>query len=321
MTTPTQAAGILADARPDELEPPEQDIRDRIYHAALTTAAKPTAQRRPYRRRVVVSAAGAGTVAAILVLALTVQALRSGAPTQPHSIRPVQSDSSARAVLLAAAASAAGQTFDTGTSKYWHSVTQVFDVGAGGYPTSTLDRDDWVARSPNDPSWFILGDSPLAKAGSGLTDPYHTRFDVLNRFLTYAELQRLPTDPGELEGYLLAIPLPPIPVSDRLFGACLRLAEIPAKPAVRAAAFRLLSGLPGLTALGRVRDPLGRIGVGVGNPGSGDPGQELIIDPSTGALLAFEDVVSVHGHVTVTYYEALVESGWTNKVQPPSGAS
>jgi hypothetical protein len=326
MTTPTHALDILADARPDELEAPEQYIRDRIYHAALSTPAMPAAHRRPYRRLVVVSAVGAGTVAAILVVALAVQPLRTGAPTQPHASRPVQSDSSARAVLLAAAASAAGQTRDTATGRYWHSLTQVFDAGTSGYPNSTLGLDDWVALSPNDPSWFILGSSPLAQAGSGLNDPYHTRFDVLDRFLTFAELQQLPTDPGGLEAYLLAIPphhpnLPVVPVSERLFTACLELAEVPAKPAVRAAAFRLLSGLPDLTALGRVRDPLGRTGVGIGNSRFGNPGQELIIDPVTGSLLAFEDLSSVDGHVMVTHYEALVESGWTSNVQPSSGES
>jgi hypothetical protein len=326
MTTPTQALDILADARPDELAAPDQYIRNRIYQAAISTPGMPAAHRSAFRRRVVVSAVGAGTVAAILLVALAVQPHRTDAPTQPHVARPVQSDSSARAVLLAAAASAGGQTSDTGTGRYWHSVTQVFDAGTNGYPSSTLGLDDWVARSPNDPSWFILGSSPLAQAGSGLNDPYDTRFDVLDRFLTFAELQQLPTDPGGLEAYLLAIPphhlnLPVVPVSERLFTACLELAEVPAKPAVRAAAFRLLSGLPDLTALGPVPDPLGRIGVGIGNSRFGNPGQELIIDPVTGSLLAFEDVSSVDGHVMVTHYEALLESGWTNNVQPPSGAS
>ena len=269
---------------------------------------------------------GAATVAAILLVALAVQPQGTAAPTRPHVARPVQSDSSARAVLLAAAASAAGETSDTGTGRYWFSVTQVFDAGTNGYPSSTLGLDDWVARSPNDPSWFILGKSPLAQAGSGSSDPYHTRFDVLDRFLTFAELQQLPTDPAGLEAYLLAIPpdhpdLPEVPVSERLFTACLELAEAPAEPVVRAAAFRLLSELPDLTALGRVHDPLGRIGVGVANSRPGNPGQELIIDPVSGSLLAFEDVSSVDGHVVVTHYEALLEFGWTNIVQPPSGAS
>jgi hypothetical protein len=47
----------------------------------------------------------------------------------------------------------------------------------------------------------------------------------------------------------------------------------------------------------------------------------LVLDPATGSLLVFEDLSRVDGHVTVTYYEALVDSGWTNNVQPPSGAS
>ena len=326
MTTPTQALNVLAAARPDELAAPEQYIRDRIYQAAISTKEMPPAHRSPFRRLAVVSAVGAATVAAILLVALAVQPQGTAAPTRPHVARPVQSDSSARAVLLAAAASAAGETSDTGTGRYWFSVTQVFDAGTNGYPSSTLGLDDWVARSPNDPSWFILGKSPLAQAGLGSSDPYHTRFDVLDRFLTFAELQQLPTDPAGLEAYLLAIPpdhpdLPEVPVSERLFTACLELAEAPAEPVVRAAAFRLLSELPDLTALGRVHDPLGRIGVGVANSRPGNPGQELIIDPVSGSLLAFEDVSSVDGHVVVTHYEALLESGWTNIVQPPSGAS
>ncbi len=326
MTTPTQALNVLAAARPDELAAPEQYIRDRIYQAAISTKEMPPAHRSPFRRLAVVSAVGAATVAAILLVALAVQPQGTAAPTRPHVARPVQSDSSARAVLLAAAASAAGETSDTGTGRYWFSVTQVFDAGTNGYPSSTLGLDDWVARSPNDPSWFILGKSPLAQAGSGSSDPYHTRFDVLDRFLTFAELQQLPTDPAGLEAYLLAIPpdhpdLPEVPVSERLFTACLELAEAPAEPVVRAAAFRLLSELPDLTALGRVHDPLGRIGVGVANSRPGNPGQELIIDPVSGSLLAFEDVSSVDGHVVVTHYEALLEFGWTNIVQPPSGAS
>ncbi|MGD0193836.1 MAG: CU044_5270 family protein [Candidatus Dormibacteria bacterium] len=326
MTTPTQALDVLAAARPDELAAPEQYIRNRIYQAAISTPEIPAAHPSPFRRRVVLSAVGAGAVAAILLVALAVQPHRTAAPAQPHVPRPVQSDSSARAVLLAAAASASVQTSDTGTGRYWFSVTQVFDAGTNGYPSSTLGLDDWIARSPNDPSWFILGKSPLAQAGSGSSDPYHTRFDVLDRFLTFAELQQLPNDPAGLEAYLLAIPpdhpnLPQVPVSERLFTACLELAEVPAQPAVRAAALRLLSGLPDLTALGRVPDPLGRIGVGISNASFGNPGQELIIDPVTGSLLGFEDVSSVDGHVVVTHYEALLESGWTNTVQPPSGAS
>jgi hypothetical protein len=325
MTTQTRALDILADARPDELEAPEQHIRDRIYQAALSSPAMPAAHRQRYRRRVVVSAVGAGTVAAILAVALAVQPLRTGAPTHPHESRPVQSDSSARAALLAAAI-AVGRTRDSATGRYWHSSTQVFDAASNGYPSTILGLDDWVARTPTDPSWFIIGMSPLVQAGSALNDPIHTRFDVLDRFLTFAELQQLPTDPGGLEAYLLAIPphhpnLPEVPVSERLFTACLQLAEVPANPAVRATAFRLLSGLPDLTALGRVRDPLGRTGVGIGNSRFGNPGQELIIDPVTGSLLAFEDLSRVDGHIMVSHAEVLVEHGWTNSVQPPSGAS
>jgi len=185
--------------------------------------------------------------------------------------------------------------------------------------------DVWVARSPDDQSWWTLpirGKAELTPAGLGLSDPYHTRFDVLyDRFLTFAELQQLPTDPAALEAYILAIPphhpdLPVVPVSDRLFDACIALAETPAPPDVRAAAFRLLAGLPDLTALGQVTDALGRPGVGVSN--SDFDGEEMIIDPSTGTLLALENFANVGGKMEMTDYQATVVAAWTDTVQPPA---
>ncbi|MFF8025804.1 CU044_5270 family protein [Streptomyces sp. NPDC007896] len=74
------------------------------------------------------------------------------------------------------------------------------------------------------------------------------------------------------------------------------LITMPVKPAVRAAAYRVIADLPGVRGLGRVTDPLGREGVGVAFPGTartplGSVQQRLVVDPSTGAMLCEQSVL------------------------------
>jgi hypothetical protein len=69
------------------------------------------------------------------------------------------------------------------------------------------------------------------------------------------------------------------------------LITMPVKPAVRAAAYRVMAEMPGVRGLGRVTDPLGREGVGFTFPGTpqtplGSVEQRLVVDPSTGAMLS-----------------------------------
>ena len=69
----------------------------------------------------------------------------------------------------------------------------------------------------------------------------------------------------------------------------------PLRPAARAATFEAIAQLPGLRYLGRVRDPLGRPGIGVAErtsrvgriqfPRTRDYEFELIFDPATGVVL------------------------------------
>ncbi|MFE5136927.1 CU044_5270 family protein [Streptomyces fagopyri] len=69
------------------------------------------------------------------------------------------------------------------------------------------------------------------------------------------------------------------------------LITMPVKPGVRAAAYRVMAGLPGVRVVGHVTDPLGRTGVGVEFPQSygtplGTTRERLVVDPSTGAMLS-----------------------------------
>ncbi|MET8865523.1 CU044_5270 family protein [Nonomuraea sp. NPDC004580] len=88
------------------------------------------------------------------------------------------------------------------------------------------------------------------------------------------------------------------------------LAEAPAPPAVRAAAFRMLATLPGVRIEGRTTDPLGRTGVVVSLPLEttiplglstaprqlGTYRRQWIINPDNGTLLAMRDLVATPPH-------------------------
>ncbi|MFJ2394646.1 CU044_5270 family protein [Streptomyces sp. NPDC087843] len=121
------------------------------------------------------------------------------------------------------------------------------------------------------------------------------------RNVSYQDLGELPSKSGELLHYL-----------ERLHAAdsgaetagrtawILRqtadLITMPVKPAVRAAAYRVMADLPGVRLRGRVSDPLGREGVGVVFPGTdrtplGITEQRLVVDPATGAMLSEQQVL------------------------------
>ncbi len=335
MTTPTDAVTLLETARPADLDAADPDVRERVYRAAIARPSTVTPDRQSHGRRLVIPVVGAGALAIAVVVALGVQLVRPGTtpahPTAPastgpaHSSPPGASTGSASAVLLAAA-DAVEKSPNPTVGRYWNTNTLIFQLGNSRSPSSTVFVDHWIARSPNEQSWLSMGiaggPGHLQAAGSAADDPLDALFDVEDRFLTYAQLQQVPSNPEALRAYVLAIPqdhpnLPPEPVSDRLFGACSALAQTPVSPAVRAASFRLLAGLPNLTAVGEVTDPLGRLGVAVVATFTGGTAVELIIDPTTGAMLSLENVSGTGGDATVSYSETLVSEEWTNVVTAP----
>lgn len=96
-------------------------------------------------------------------------------------------------------------------------------------------------------------------------------------------------------------------------------------PAVRAAAFKVLAGLPGMRMRPGVTDPEGQTGTAVWQDswiGFGLPYETTydIIDPATGNVLAGDTVAQtpVAGAApgTVLDYSATTNAYWTN--QPPS---
>jgi hypothetical protein len=109
-------------------------------------------------------------------------------------------------------------------------------------------------------------------------------------------VQRLPTSPSSLSAALDAGPLggPSYDAQNKFNAVALILGTGGASPALRAAVFRVLAGIPEVRNLGMVRDPLGRRGdafeVASGQQyrcvAASCPTSELVIDPSSGTLLA-----------------------------------
>jgi hypothetical protein len=185
-----------------------------------------------------------------------------------------------------------------------------------------------IIKSPKPETLSAAGHAPYAAR----EDSNGTAGVITNKPRTLAELAALPTDPAKLRSWLQR----EISTAQRthggtgqsmaaeLFGEGMQIAmHLPVSPAVRAAAFRMLADLPGVRAVGEVRDPLGRLGIAVALPErNGDATDEfqLLIDPRTGSTLGYQFVITRpdpnNPHSArvgqVNSYELAVDSGWTN---------
>ncbi|MDQ6777124.1 MAG: hypothetical protein M3071_13115 [Actinomycetota bacterium] len=168
------------------------------------------------------------------------------------------------------------------------------DVGKPHFIGSPSDRASWVKE-------HSVGD---AVAAASFTT---AGFAAGRRTLTYGQILRFPTRPAaviRLLGLSKASP------SERLNELSSLLQSLPLLRAARAAVFQALAHAPGIEDLGTTRDPLGRSGIAFGAPDERVPvtvngpltrllgreralhtRSELVFDPGTMALLAFETVL------------------------------
>jgi hypothetical protein len=147
----------------------------------------------------------------------------------------------------------------------------------------------------------------------------------------------LPADPAKLRKLLLAgFPGPtsrqgPVPGGqpgessaqardEDLFLQAQSLLLDPLSPAVRAAAYQVLSSVPGVHMKADVTDPSGRSGTALWFGPSSDPANVVIVDPA-GMLLADEWLATkpqgVYAPGTLTQY-TLWQTGWSNQIPTPS---
>lgn len=257
----------------DQPDPPSAAARSAARTALLDAAAgagpsMPRHVRRPRRPGLGLRLGVAvGTAAAVVVGVAHLGARTTAA-----------SPSSAQQILLAAATTAAAAPANPGT--YWH-VTTSTTISGNAYSEQTWTRrpvgPGWVlgAKSGNklleisadsmSPSgqgrFWLAGDPSLAQ----LQDLPPAQISPAARTLqasqagqvTYAELQKLPVSPAALQAWIVALnrtyyrdlglPVPRAVVFESLNDL---VGNVPAPPAVRAAAFRVMASLPGVTTLG-----------------------------------------------------------------------
>ncbi|WP_433419195.1 CU044_5270 family protein [Microtetraspora malaysiensis] len=150
--------------------------------------------------------------------------------------------------------------------------------------------------------------------------------------ITWDEIRRIPSGERELRAYLEQritarakgdYGSDPEWRRSALQGSCMEIVfGLPVSSAVRAAAYRILATIPGMTALGRVKDPLGRTGEALGyrvNGGEGEGGNQIVevIDPETGLPLSTSSTGTIEladGRTAkVTSFTAYQQIGWTDE--------
>lgn len=151
--------------------------------------------------------------------------------------------------------------------------------------------------------------------------------------LVPAGVTKLSTDPAMLARQFLTDRLqgnsPDVPDSvERFYAARTLLMERqPLTPGLRAAVLRVLARDPAVRDLGRVTDRAGRAGVAVAvSDASGGLPESLrmILDPATGHLLGFEEVLTTDPGAlgvavpAVIGYETLVRSGGAGQLGQPT---
>ncbi|MEV4621054.1 CU044_5270 family protein [Asanoa sp. NPDC049573] len=313
MTTHRDALRELAEARPARLDP------DAPPADPVAFTAHPQATRGLPTRRLVL--AGGALVAAAAVAAAAVAAAAVGvtAVVLPDSARPpVRTDAAAPPttgdwLLVAATASA---TAPDRTGAYW-----VYRSEEAEKDRPRMVIEQWLTTVDRKPSAAYLRD-PATGRWSRRDLRGHS---AANNFLlggqgrSAREIAALPAGPDQLKAKLLSW-YAAGDRSDFLFYAASALVlNLPARPEVRAAAYRMLAGVPGVTVLGPVTDAAGRSGIAVAIEHRGDGGARgqvrLIIDPASGAALAQErwtDGVR-------SSYTAVLSAGFTDDGLPSAG--
>ncbi|MCO6010159.1 hypothetical protein NE236_34860 [Actinoallomurus purpureus] len=103
-------------------------------------------------------------------------------------------------------------------------------------------------------------------------------------------------------------------------------ADLPLRHEIRAAVLRMMADLPGVRAVGKVEDALGRTGQGVAISGLGLDGTELrwIMDPETGGVLGVQEVVTGPGRRpagAIVAEKAYASAAWTDDTPDADAAA
>ncbi|MET9879433.1 CU044_5270 family protein [Actinacidiphila glaucinigra] len=349
---------VLADARPEELDPSRlvdparqrEDLARIVAGATDGRAARFLAPRRRSAFRPLGAAALAAVAASVVVVSTVDWQEPAGRPTaQPGSSAGTDAPGEGADlrvdghIELLSAARQAESAVTEGT--YWQTTTRSEHVDVAGdeghlFAVRSTSTDEWsVGVRPGAASMEVSGLDAVTEPRTAADaarwqaagSPRRVEFEVSKKSgggrlvtmmgtgrrplvmrtnlddkiyavgpdnVTYKDLRALPSTSVELRRYLERLYArdtgADTGTSDRsawMLRQAGNLVTMPVKPAVRAAAYRVMADLPGVRVTGRVTDPLGREGVGVDFPVSypgplGTVRERLIVDPSTGAMLS-----------------------------------
>ncbi|HEY6792265.1 MAG TPA: hypothetical protein VI365_33625 [Trebonia sp.] len=349
---------LLAPAPPPTAEVTDA-ARARLM-AAVTGQAHPGPGRRAARRLATVprwrlAVPALATVAAVAVAATL---LAGGHATGRQVPAGQPAHLTARDVLLTAATAAAA-TAGPGTGKYQVQTWVTGDLLVSGpnshpyvierrnglsvtwQPTSstgtmtTYRSANYTSRLPTPgatAAWRADGSPPLPQQSG--QRPQVVKENVGQSFgnenLTLAQLQALPSSTAGLKEAIVkglqakpnpykgVVPVGNTGITDVCVGL-IRSAGI--TPGVRAAAFRIIAAMPGISVSGLVKDPLGRTGYDVTLPGVGG----ISVEPGATGTNAtpkaqYRMVISPAGAVLATEYVAVAPTTNLVSVMPASGA-
>lgn len=213
-----------------------------------------------------------------------------------------------------------------------------------GYrPYTEADQQAWQ-RAGSPKQWDVSADDSATgsrrltmtagKAHLHPADAPATYLQDLGGF-DLAQIQQLPPDPAKLRALLLTritaagFTAQSWGSNSILFSSLAQLLlDAPAPPSVRAAAFTVLAGIPGVHSTGAVKDADGRPGLGIELAHASRDRiveyHQLILDPATDVIMASNDSASGGEHGTTPIKNrdvVIVTAGWTDqKPEPPTGS-
>jgi hypothetical protein len=183
--------------------------------------------------------------------------------------------------------------------------------------------------------WKAAGEPPLVNptGKSGLTGPVTSNYTFGGYSYNAGTIKvgistarKLPTTPGKLNALLLgqwksmspaqqqaAVGLVKPTYAEYIFQVTGALLTGPVTPGTKAAVFGLLAKQPGLSVAKEVADPLGRVGIAIGNDSVG----YLVIDPTTADVLDLTSApVRARATIPATRFgtEAYLSLNWTNRL-------
>ncbi|WP_330186175.1 CU044_5270 family protein [Dactylosporangium sp. AC04546] len=267
--------------------------------------AAPSPRRPLLRRSVLVTSALTAALAAVIAVAATATSGGDPVPPAPStpSAPPAPAVLSGQDILLAAATTALQQPAGTGT--YWHLKARSLH----------LDTESWTDRDGR--TW----ERSTKTGGQVVARPGRTRYALGAPDVSFQQLQDLPTTPDALKAWIAAatdaaheyISGLPIPEQrDRhVYVALISLvSQLPAPPAVRAAAFQAIAAYPTVTNLGPVPGGIGLLIPAVSSPRSPE---RLVIDPATTQIREADFFITTEGAVysAADGHTVTLQAEWT----------